>query len=318
MANEDALILQALSSTENRLALETAIADYVDQHVSDFSVARKVLPIDVIGEAHLPMYEALSPYGTSLIATGKTQSQIISGAEQLLLPYFEIASFVKSDMSAVKSQPKAAFLNIRNTLATSQKRQEEALFLNMLNAAAKENETVCGDNAHAYNEAMKLIEQHDMIVTDCVCFSDLKNSDTLDLLGGSVKQYGCDLLKKGVAFFICNVNLGVLAMKNKTMCLPADVPQEWRFGSLAYVEAGIGIFDTKCIVKVSIDPDDLFAEGFDFPFNASTHPSVAPASYKEPVVIATGTLKDVKEVSIEIPPEINPYGKEWGFKFIDV
>ena len=101
---KEAVIAQALSTEEGRVALAQAMVEPIRRSLEYQAIGRKLLMVDELPQGALPRYERdVASIATVVARQGAVPDQIQEG-EEVLVPTFEIAAHPTIRLSEIKAR----------------------------------------------------------------------------------------------------------------------------------------------------------------------------------------------------------------------
>ena len=281
---KEAIVQQALSTEEGRVALAESMANPIQTSLLYQSVGRKMLVVDPLPQGALARYEKdVDSPATVVSKRGQAPDVIISGAD-FLVPDFIVASYPQVSIIEVKYRMfnliDRAQVKAKNEISII---EDKEIFM-AIDAATPADTVNQGFNhiiatvsgrltLDLLNAAFAKIEKHRLTVSKVVMnsarFADIRGwgKDYFDfvtqrevlLTGVFARLWSTDILISNIipdadvlvtapADFV-----GVMPVRQEITVLPADKPQRFRMGWVAFESIGIAITNPKGISKISVN-----------------------------------------------------------------
>ena len=283
MEAREAIIQEALSTEEGRIALAESMANPIQTSLLYQSIGRKLLVVDPLPQGALARYEKdIDVPATVISKRGQAPDVIVEGAD-FLVPTWVITSYPQVDLSQVKQR----MFNIIDRAQVKAKNeisiQEDTQIFLAIDAAVPQDPVNAANNhlittasgrltLDLINAAFAKIEKHRLTVSKIVLnslrFADIRGwgKDFFDfvtqrevlLTGVFGRLWTSDILisnlvpDSSVLVLAPADFVGVMPVRQEVTVIPADKPSRLRLGWVVYTEQGIAIANPKGISKISV------------------------------------------------------------------
>lgn len=276
-AEKEAVIAQALNTSEGRVALAQAMVEPIRRSLEYQAVGRKLLLVDELPQGALARYERdVASVATIISRRGAVPDQIQEG-EEILVPTFEIAANPQVRLSEIKARRfyivDRAQIKAKEAI---QKEEDQNIFAALI-AAADNLGTQIVTNVGALspaslNTAFRFVEQHDLVVTKIVMHPNQYSSvrvfgkdfydeaTTREILTSGLfgHLWTSDIhvsskMDPDVVLVVASPDtVGAFPIRQDITVLPADDPKKLRLGWVIYEEIGIVIVNDYAVAKVEV------------------------------------------------------------------
>lgn len=276
-AQKEAVIAQALNTSEGRVALAQAMVEPIRRSLEYQAVGRKLLLVDELPQGALARYERdVASVATIISRRGAVPDQIQEG-EEILVPTFEIAANPQVRLSEIKARRfyivDRAQIKAKEAI---QKEEDQNIFAALI-AAADNLGTQIVTNVGALspaslNTAFRFVEQHDLVVTKIVMHPNQYSSvrvfgkdfydeaTTREILTSGLfgHLWTADIhvsskMDPDVVLVVASPDtVGAFPIRQDITVLPADDPKKLRLGWVIYEEVGIVIVNDYAVAKVEV------------------------------------------------------------------
>lgn len=276
---KEAVIAQALSTEEGRVALAQAMVEPIRRSLEYQAVGRKLLMVDELPQGALPRYERdVASVATVVARQGAVPDQITEG-EEVLVPTFEIAAHPTIRLSEIKARRFYIVDRAQIKAKEAIQKEEDRNIFNALIAAAptaQEITNVGTLETASLNTAYKYIETHDLVASKVVMhpesYSAVRSfgktfydeATTREIL--TTGLYGhlwtadihvsSQLDDSKVIVTASPDTVGAFPIRQDITVLPADDPKKLRLGWVIYEEVGIVVMNDYAVSVITVDATD--------------------------------------------------------------
>jgi len=273
---KEAVIAQALSTEEGRVALAQAMVEPIRRALEYQAVGRKLLMVDELPQGALPRYERdVASVATVVARQGAVPDQITEG-EEVLVPTFEIAAHPTIRLSEIKARRFYIVDRAQIKAKEAIQKEEDRNIFNALIAAApaaQEITNVGTLETASLNTAYKHIETHDLVASKVVMhpesYSAVRSfgktfydeATTREIL--TTGLYGhlwtadihvsSQLDSTKIVVTASPDTVGAFPIRQDITVLPADDPKKLRLGWVIYEEVGIVIMNDYAVSVITVD-----------------------------------------------------------------
>jgi hypothetical protein len=282
--DKEAVIAQALSTEEGRVALAQAMVEPIRRSLEYQAVGRKLLMVDELPQGALPRYERdVASVAHVVSRQGAVPDQIQEG-EEVLVPTFEIAAHPTIRLSEIKARRFYIVDRAQIKAKEAIQKEEDRNVFNALTAAADNRAAADASNSQVVNNvgdlstaslntAYRLIEQHDLVASKVVCHPNTyaafrtfgkdfyDEATTREIL--TTGLYGhlwtadihvsSQLDNNTVLVTASPDTVGAFPIRQDITVLPADDPKKLRLGWVIYEEVGIVVMNDYAVSKIEVN-----------------------------------------------------------------
>lgn len=272
----EAIIAQALETSEGRVALAQAMVEPIRRALEYQAVGRKLLMVDELPQGAYARYEKDVKSVAQVISRRGGVPVEIQEGEEVLVPTFEIAANPTVRLSEIKAR--RFFIVDRAQIKAKeaiQKEEDLNIFNALIAAVDSAHEVVSTGGAltlNALNQAFAVIEQHDLtvgkIVMHALRYADIRNFGKTHFDEATQKE----VLTTGLFghLFTADIHLsskcptttvlllapaefvGAFPIRQDITVLPADEPRMMRLGWVIYEEIGIVVLNSYAVAKITV------------------------------------------------------------------
>jgi hypothetical protein len=280
-SEKEAIIGTALETDEGRVALAQSMVEPIRRSLEYQAVGRKLLMVDELPQGALARYERdIASIAHIVGRRGAVPDQITEG-EEILVPTFEIAAYPTIRLSEIKARRFYIVDRAQIKAKEAIQKEEDNNIFNALHAAVESRgqEVIPGGGTldpDSINEAFRMIEQHDLVVTKMVMHANqyaairrlretngskfFDEASTREIL--TTGLYGhlwtadihvsSKMDPKKILVVSSPDTVGAFPIRQDITVLPADDPKKLRLGWVIYEEVGIVVVNDYAVSRVTL------------------------------------------------------------------